>query len=64
MKVKYPKQVALAIVEDPESATGVSYTDLSDSFPTLEAGDAILIRKVNFTLDFSSMDPNTETAPI
>lgn len=64
MKVKYADQVARVVVGNPESATGVAYVSLEDSFPTLEAGDAILIKKVNFTLDFSSMDVVVEAAGV
>lgn len=56
MKVKYPKQVALVKKVDPGVSTGVDYIDLSDNFPVLAAGDAIMVRKVTLSLDIESID--------
>lgn len=57
MKVKYPNQVAFCKVVEADSAEGsLVSTDLSAFFPSLEAGDAILIKRVTFNLTADSED--------
>ena len=51
MKIKYPNQVAFCTVVEPDGAEGaLTSTDLGSFFPSLEAGDAILIKRVTFNL--------------
>ena len=64
MKVKYADQVALCkVAESGLSGTTDSIT-LSPFFPTMEASDAILIKRVHFALAPDSVDAGRETAAI
>lgn len=59
MKVKYADQVMRANVPDPGYFTAVDsskYIDISSHFPSLEASDAILIKKVVMSLGLDSED--------
>lgn len=56
MKIKYPNQVARISLTDPGASTGVDFFDLESYLPVLEAGDAIKVKKVVFTLDVASHD--------
>ena len=51
MKVKYQNQVAFCTVVEPDNPDeSLTSTDLGSFFPSLEAGDAILIKRVTFNL--------------
>lgn len=64
MKVKYSDQLALCkIAESDLSGTTDSIT-LSSFFPTMEASDAILIKRVHFALAPDSVDAGRETTAI
>lgn len=57
MKVKYSNQLAFPIIEEGVDITGVTgYMDLSSFFPTLDASDAILVKRVMFNLSAGSID--------
>lgn len=64
MKVKYSDQLALCkVAESDLSGTTASIT-LSPFFPTMEASDAILIKRVHFALAPDSVDAGRETTEI
>ena len=64
MKVKYSDQLALCkVAESGLSGTTDSIT-LSPFFPTMEASDAILIKRVHFALAPDSVDAGRETTEI
>lgn len=57
MKVKYSDQVMRANVNDPGYATAAdsaAFIDITSNFPSLEASDAILVKKVVLTLGLDS----------
>ena len=64
MKVKYSDQVALCKVAESSLSGRTDSITLSPFFPTMEASDAILIKRVHFALAPDSVDAGRETTAI
>ena len=57
MKVKYADQTATGVITEGYDVDAVTnYATLENIFPSLEAGDAILIKKVVLNLANTSVD--------
>jgi hypothetical protein len=55
MKVKYADQVAFATITPTNAGNGAEYDSLEEGFPTLEAADAIFVKKVVLFLNNESV---------
>jgi hypothetical protein len=64
MKVKYSDQLAYCEVDESDLSGTTDSASLASFFPTLEASDAIMIKRVHFALATDSVDAGLEATAI